>query len=107
MTIDKNGGVNIKNEMFNINKTDVTLLINKKISFFYDVIQKTIIHVQKSKSLDILGIADLALCVEKLNEVSVKIKTIFNNIKKNTDADAIINELQTINNEDDNTINNE
>jgi ATP-dependent Lon protease len=99
MTIDKNGGVNIKNEMFNIHKTDVTLLVNKKINFFYDVIQKTIIHVQKSKSLDILGIADIALCVEKLNEVSVKIKTIFNNIKKNTDTDTIINELQNINNE--------
>lgn len=32
--------------------------VEKKIDFFKDVIQKTIIHVKKNKNIDILGISD-------------------------------------------------
>jgi hypothetical protein len=72
--IDKNGGVNIKNEISN-QKTDIYLLVERKIHFFYDVIQRTILHVQKNKNLDILGISDVNNCIEKLNEINEKIKT--------------------------------
>ena len=37
------------------NNTDMLLLVEKKIDFFKDVIQKIIIHVQENKFLDILG----------------------------------------------------
>ena len=33
---------------------DIISLISKKIIFFEDVIQKTILHVQKNKMLDII-----------------------------------------------------
>jgi len=75
---------------------EVLPLIDKKLDFYRDVIQKTIIHVQKNKSLDILGISDVNSCIEKLGELNIKIQDI-NNHKNN--HDAMINNLQIINNE--------
>ena len=71
------------------------MLVEKKVDFFKDVIQKTIIHVQKNKFLDILGISDVSLCIEKLGELSKKIKEL-TDIKN---SDNLINNLQLINNE--------
>ena len=88
---------NFKKEM-NIKTTnDILLLVDKKIEFFKDVIQKTIIHVQKNKNLDILGISDVSTCIERLGELSNKIKEL-NNVNK-TNQEFLINELQLINNE--------
>ena len=88
-------GVNKKENNTKTNN-DVLLLVEKKIDFFKDVIQKTIIHVQKNKFLDILGISDVSVCIEKLGELSKKIKEL-SEIKNNTDN--LINSLQLINNE--------
>ena len=74
--------------------TCVTVLANKKIDFFKNIIQKTILHVQKNKFLDILGINDVSICVDKLCELNNKIKDIYND-----DADKFIDNLQYINNE--------
>lgn len=98
MMISKNDCLNIKNEI-NDNKADINLLIEKKIHFFYNVIQKTIIYVQKNKNIDILGISDVNVCIEKLNEINTKIKNISDNLKPNIKQDALINELQVINND--------
>ena len=75
---------------------DITLLVDKKIGFFKDVIQKTIIHVQKNKFLDILGIGDVGTCIDRLGDLNRKIHDVANN-KNNTDN--LINSLQVINNE--------
>jgi len=96
--ISKNDCLNIKNEI-NENKADINLLIEKKIHFFYNVIQKTIIYVQKNKNIDILGISDVNVCIEKLNEINTKIKNISDNLKPTVKQDALINELQVINND--------
>jgi ATP-dependent Lon protease len=91
---EKNNG---KKE-FNVKQTtDVLPLVERKIEFFKDVIQKTIIHVQKNKNLDILGISDVSTCIEKLGELSKKIEEVLS--LKITSTDTIINNLQTINNE--------
>jgi len=87
----------LKNE--SLKKTDtsgVLQLIEKKIDFFKDIIQKTIIHVQKNKFLDILGISDVGICIERIGELSKKIEALLNN-KNNTEL--LINNLQNINNE--------
>ena len=63
----------IKKEI-NKSTNDVLPLVERKIEFFKDVIQKTIIHVQKNKILDILGISDVSTCIEKLGELSKKIE---------------------------------
>jgi len=88
---EKNG--NNKKENKN---NDFLPLVEKKIEFFKDVIQKTIIHVQKNKFLDILGISDVSVCIERLGELSKKIQDI-SEIK--TNPDNIINNLQIINND--------
>ena len=35
----------------NKNTSDVNILVDKKLEFFKDIIQKTILHVQKNKTL--------------------------------------------------------
>jgi ATP-dependent Lon protease len=86
-----------KKENNNKQTTELLLLVEKKIDFFKDVIQKTIIHIQKNKILDILGISDVNTCIEKLGELSKKIEDVIN--LKVSATDAIINILQTINND--------
>jgi ATP-dependent Lon protease len=92
--MEKNGF--IKKEMNNKNTHDVSILVDKKIEFFKDVIQKTIIHVQKNKFLDILGISDVSTCIERLGDLSNKIQEI---IDSKMNGDTLINNLQFINNE--------
>ena len=86
-----------KKEINNKTNSDVLLLVDKKIDFFKDVIQKTIIHVQKNKILDILGISDVSACIERLGELSKKIKELTE--MKKTNSEGLINGLQFINNE--------
>jgi ATP-dependent Lon protease len=86
-----------KKENIQKQNTDVLSLVEKKLEFFKDIIQKTIIHVQKNKVFDILGISEVSTCIEKLGELSKKIEDIVN--LKVTSTDAIINNLQIINNE--------
>jgi len=77
---------------------EIVDLIEKKLVFFQDVIQKTILHVQNNKFLDILGISQVNNCIQSLLEISKKIQSIDSpSIKKNTNN--VINILQTINNE--------
>ncbi len=89
----------LNNKKDNGQKTpnDVLPLVEKKIEFFKDIIQKTIIHVQKNKMLDILGISEVSSCIDKLGELSKKIYEITN--AKSCSTDIIINNLQLINNE--------
>ena len=92
---DKNQIIVSKKEM---NKIDeMIMLVEKKLDFFRDVIQKTILHVQKNKILDILGVSDVSICVERLTEIHKKIKEILE--LKITNTEIMINNLQNINNE--------
>jgi endopeptidase La len=78
--------------------TEIVILIEKKLLFFQDIIQKTILHVQKNKLLDIIGVSEVNSCINTLFDLSNKIKDITEtSIKTNTDN--VINILQTVNNE--------
>lgn len=90
--IEKN---NFKKITYNKNNSDVTHLVEKKIDFFNDVIQKTIIHIHKNKIFDILGISEVTSCIECLGEISKKIK----NISEINNTEKLISNLQIINNE--------
>ena len=59
-----------------MNSESVTTLIKSKLHFFKDTAQNTFNHVQKNKMLDILGINDVNICVNKLTELSKKINEI-------------------------------
>jgi ATP-dependent Lon protease len=77
---------------------EVILLANKKMAFFQDVIQKTILHIQKSKMYDILGISDVNTCVNVLNDLNDKIKHFIESMST-INTDSLINNLQIINND--------
>jgi len=85
---------NIKKDIHQKTSGDIFPLVDKKIDFFKDFIQKTIFHVQKNKLYDILGISDVNSCIERLGELSKKILEITDNNPEN-----VINRLQLINNE--------
>jgi ATP-dependent Lon protease len=71
--------------------------IEKKLDFFKDTLQKTILHVKKIKNLDVLGESDVTTCIDRLTELSKKINEITEQNVKNTEL--LINNLQIINNE--------
>ena len=78
--------------------SDVVTLVEKKIQFFQDVIQKTILNVQKNKILDILGVSDVTACITTINTISDNLKKLAENMNTHT-TDAMINSLQNLNNE--------
>jgi ATP-dependent Lon protease len=86
---------------FNNNNTNsLQSIIEKKIIFFKDIIQKTLLHINKNKILNILGISDVNICTEKLNELNNIIITANNSVlNKSEDTELLINDLQKINNE--------
>jgi len=92
---EKNGN---KKEIQKKSSTDIVILIEKKLIFFQDVIQKTILHVQKNKMLDIVGISEVNSCINTLYELSKKIKDI-TDVNINDNTDNVINILQIVNNE--------
>ena len=49
--------INSKKETTKKTTPEIVVLIEKKQLFFQDVIQKTILHVQKNKILDIIGVS--------------------------------------------------
>ena len=77
----------------NKNTNEVNILVDKKIELFKDIIQRTILHVQRNKTLDILGVSDISTCIDKLNEISKKITEI-----TGQHTDNQISGLQFINN---------
>jgi ATP-dependent Lon protease len=87
------------------NDKNIINLLQKKVLFFKDVIQKTIIHVQQNKRLDILGVSDISFCIDNLYDLIKKLNKIEETFEVTTDyslfkdMDNCINELQTINNE--------
>ena len=78
---------------------DVMHLVNKKIDFFKDVIQKTILHTQKNKMLDILGISEVNSCIERLGGLNKQIKDAAETTNPSSTPDELINYLQIVNNE--------
>ena len=93
---DKN--INSKKETIKKTSPEIVVLIEKKLLFFQDVIQKTILHVQKNKILDIIGVSEVNSCINTLFELSKKIKDI-NDVSIKSNTDNIINILQIVNNE--------
>jgi ATP-dependent Lon protease len=83
----------------NSKNNDVILLVEKKLYFFKDVIQKTILYVQKNKMLDILGVSDVTACIDKLTEITKQIQDLFEINNTKTSTEVLINNLQIINNE--------
>ena len=74
---------------------DMVSLVEKKMLFFQDVIQKTILYVQQNKVLNILAVGDVNNCIHTLSVFSKQIREPI----VRTQIDNNINTLQIINNE--------
>ena len=99
MNVNKNKTIDIKTNINNDNNK-VNTLISCKIVFFKNIIQNIFNHVQKNKTLDILSINDINICVDKIKEISKKIKEIDENTLLNVDNnESIAKKLQIINND--------
>ena len=95
----------MKNNPFNSNKGIKTLpsveivgLIDKKILFFQDIIQKTSLHVKKNKLLDIISVSEVNNCINILIDIGKNIRDIQDTTIQ-TKTDSVINILQSINND--------
>jgi ATP-dependent Lon protease len=89
--------MNKKQQLNTKNSDDIIILVEKKLEFFQDVIQKTILNSQKNKMLDILGANDMTNCINALNNISEKMKELRNNMTF-LSTDEIVNKLQELNN---------
>ena len=90
--------------MISKSQQDIFFLLEKKIINFYEIIQRTILHVQKNKILDILGVSELTNCVNNSCDIFKKINNLkdeLNNVEdcKQNNFETIIADLQNINNE--------
>ena len=95
---DKQGD-KTKHKLTNSNP-DIAVLIERKITFFQDTIQRTILHVQNNKMLNIINVSEMNNCINILFDLSKilnEITSVSNEILTNTDS--VINKLQNINNE--------
>jgi ATP-dependent Lon protease len=73
-------------------------IFKNKIAFFQDLIQNTLLQVERNKLVDIIGISHINSCVDSLKVLSNKICHINQLLLKNN-KDVILSELQTLNND--------
>jgi ATP-dependent Lon protease len=95
---DKKDQNTINNNKNNKNNTvNKGLIVEKKLEFFKEVIEKTLFHINKNKLLGIISIVDVNISTNKLCELSNIIKELLTNATPNIEIK--INALQNINNE--------
>ena len=93
-----------KNTKISLKKRDKLIIptfLKQKIAYYHKIIHRTILIVQKYKTLDILGASELNTCIKNLEEIFNDlndIEKILNSNKKNNNND-LIEQLQEINNE--------
>jgi ATP-dependent Lon protease len=79
---------------------DIIILIERKIAFFQDTIQRTILHVQKNKMLNVINVSEMNNCINVLFDLSKILNELGTIDQENpSNTDAVINKLQNINNE--------
>ena len=76
-------------------------IISQKVKKYQEIIQNTILYIQKYKTLDIIDAGDLNICIQNMENLYESCKTILLLIKdkKNVDINDVANRLQIINNE--------
>ena len=86
----------VQNEIISENPGEISSLLEKKYTFFQDIIKKTTIHVQKCKFMDIIGISDVHKCINLLKTTYDHLEELY--LHRETYASgAIMQTLQSIN----------
>jgi len=97
----KNEKISIISHEPKMKRADILIFLEKKIVEFQNIINDTILSVQKYKRLDIIGASELNVCVTTLEELYIELTDIYHSIKekKKIDVEQTITKLQNINNE--------
>ena len=76
-------------------------IITQKIKNYQEIIQNTILYIQKYKTLDIIDAGDLNICIQNMENLYESCRNVLILIKdkENVDINDIANRLQIINNE--------
>ncbi len=76
-------------------------IISQKVKKYQEIIQNTILYIQKYKTLDIIDAGDLNICIQNMENLYESCKNILLLIKDkaNVDINDVANRLQIINNE--------
>ena len=79
-------------------QADIIAVIEKKCTFFYDVVQKTLLNVQRNKAQNILGTTEVSSCIHSLGVINDKIDHLKSNMN-NMNKEEVTSTLQSINND--------
>jgi ATP-dependent Lon protease len=82
-----------------MNKSEDIMKIEKKISFFYNIIQQTIMNAKRNKTYNIINDNDYMTCIQLLQQLNYKLILLTEELSKKFDKDAAIGQLQIINND--------
>ena len=76
-------------------------ILSEKIIHFMEVIKQTIIQTKSYKNLDVYGVNEMNVAIEKLEELYIQLEELNEPIVQCSkfDKEQVINKLQTINNE--------
>ena len=83
-------------------KISPKILCQKKIKYYKNIIQDTILFVQKYKLLDIIDAGELNLCVKNLEKIfnnCIQIEEALSIKKKSTNYEQLLDKIQVINDE--------
>jgi ATP-dependent Lon protease len=85
--------VKIKTENEN---NDVNHFIDKKIKYFQETIQNTILSIRTYKSMELFSNSDINICMTNLHELYEKTKEIYGILDTQANVEIIIESLQNI-----------
>ena len=89
----------IKLKTKNVKKSNIIETTKQKIISFQNMINKTIMSIQRYKSYELLSANEINICVKNLEEIYKDLLKINEVLHTNIDLDDIISRLQNINDE--------
>ena len=85
------------------NELELSILINKKIIFFKEIFQKTLIHINTLKTVNIINFQESLKCIATLSNILATINDVKVNANRtsfsNVEVEPIISTLQSVNND--------
>ena len=69
----------VKNNVNYKTTPEVLTLIEQKLDFYKNIVQKTYTYIQYNKNNNILTVSDVGSCIDKLNKINENINTFLNN----------------------------
>jgi hypothetical protein len=81
------------------NNSNLISFVKKKLSLYKNIIQNSLLHIQKNKINDIISLSEVSIAINKLSDISNSILEIEQSLICNSTKDSILKNLQNINND--------